>query len=121
MLVDIAARYQVESNAYPVREIVANQQVVSTLLPVIDRIGAVQKLVEANSRASQSGAWEGAMVTYALLKTESRGNALLRSALAPVREKMRLTFVTEDGTKTKLKRRAAPKAKGPAPAPPAAR
>jgi hypothetical protein len=90
----------------------ANQQVASTLVPVIERIGAVNTLIESMVRSSQSGAWEGAMVTYGLLKNEARGNAVLRNALTPVREKMRPTFVTAEGGKTKVKAKAAPKAPG---------
>ncbi len=112
MVADISTRYGVASKSFPVSTMLANQQVASTLVPVIERIGAVNKLIESMVRSSQSGAWEGAMVTYGLLKNEARGNAVLRNALTPVREKMRPTFVTAEGGKTKVKAKAAPKTPG---------
>jgi hypothetical protein len=72
---------------------------------VAERIVAVQKLVGAVMLVGQSGAWAASMVTYGLLKNEARGNALLRNALAPVREKLRPTYVTEEGGKTKVRGR----------------
>ena len=105
MVADISTRYAIVSAAYPTSVTLAKQQLVNTLSPVAERIGAVQKLVGAVLVVAQSGAWEGSMVTYGLLKNEARGNAVLRNALAPVREKLRPTYVTEDGGKTKVRSR----------------
>ncbi len=121
MVADISTRYAVTSAAFPTSVTLAKQQTVNTLSPVLERIAAVQKLVGAVISVGQSGAWEGSMVTYGLLKSEARGNAVLRNALAPVREKMRPTYETEEGTKTKLRSRSkgavAKAAQGKAPAP----
>lgn len=105
MVADISNRYQVLSAAYPIHVMLAKQQIANTLSPVAERIAAVQKLVGSIMTAGQSGAWEGAMVTYSLLKTEARGNAVLRNALVPVREKLRPTYQTEAGGKTKVRSR----------------
>jgi len=121
MVADIATRYTVGSASFPTSVTLAKQEIVNTLSPVAERIAAVQKLVGSVIAVGQSGAWEGSMVTYGLLKSEARGNAVLRNALAPIREKMRPTFETEDGTKTKLRSRSkgavAKAAKGNAAAP----
>ena len=106
MVADISKRYGVVSTAYPTSATLAKQQIVNTLSPVVERIGAVQKLVNAIISVGQSSAWEGSMVTYGLLKSEARGNAVLRNALAPVREKLRPTYETEAGTKTVMRSRA---------------
>jgi len=105
MVADLSARYAVASTAYPTSATLAKQQLVNTLSPVAERIGAVQKLVTAIIAVGQSAAWQGSMVTYGLLKSEARGNAVLRNALAPVREKLRPTYVTEEGGKTKVRGR----------------
>jgi hypothetical protein len=105
MVADLSTRYGVTSAAYPSTVTLAKQQIVNTLSPVAERIAAVQKLVASIITVGQSGAWEGSMVTYGLLKSESRGNAVLRNALAPVREKLRPTYETEDGGKTKVRSR----------------
>jgi hypothetical protein len=105
MIADLSTRYGVVSAAYPTQTTLAQQQIVNTLSPVAERIAAVQKLVGAILSVGQSGAWEGSMVTYGLLKSEARGNAVLRNALVPVRDKLRPTYQTEDGGKTKLRSR----------------
>ena len=105
MVADLSARYGVTSAAYPSTVTLAKQQIVNTLSPVAERIAAVQKLVGSIMTVGQSGAWEGSMVTYGLLKSEARGNAVLRHALAPVRAKLRPTYETEDGGKTKVRSR----------------
>jgi hypothetical protein len=105
MVADLSTRYGVTSAAYPSTVTLAKQQIVNTLSPVAERIAAVQKLVASIITVGQSGAWEGSMVTYGLLKSESRGNAVLRNALTPVREKLRPTYETEDGGKTKVRSR----------------
>lgn len=117
MVADISTRYGIASTSFPTSAILARQQLVNSLAPVVERIAAVQKLVVAVIAVGQSGAWEGAMVTYGLLKNEARGNAVLRNALAPVREKLRPTYQTADGGTTKLRSRSiAATAKGAAPA-----
>ena len=105
MVADLSTRYGVTSAAYPSTVTLAKQQIVNTLSPVAERIAAVQKLVGSVMTVGQSGAWEGSMVTYGLLKSEARGNAVLRNALAPVRAKLRPTYQTEDGGKTKVRSR----------------
>jgi hypothetical protein len=105
MVADLSTRYDVVSAAFPTDVTLAKQQIVNTLSPVAERIVAVQKLVGAVMLVGQSGAWAASMVTYGLLKNEARGNALLRNALAPVREKLRPTYVTEEGGKTKVRGR----------------
>jgi hypothetical protein len=105
LVADLSTRYGVASTAYPTNVTLANQAVVDSLGPVVERIGAVQKLVKAVVTVGQSAAWQGSMVTYGLLKQEARGNAVLRNALTPVREKLRLTYETEDGGKTKVRSR----------------
>jgi hypothetical protein len=105
MVADLSTRYGVTSAAYPSTVTLAKQQIVNTLSPVAERIAAVQKLVASIITVGQSGAWEGSMVTYGLLKSEARGNAVLRNALTPVREKLRPTYETEDGGKTKVRSR----------------
>jgi hypothetical protein len=106
MVADLSTRYSVTSTAYPMAVTLAQQQLVNTLAPLAERIGAVQKLVSTVVSTGQSVAWEGAMVTYGLLKTEARGNAVLRNALLPVRDKLRPTYETEDGGTTRLRSRA---------------
>jgi hypothetical protein len=105
LVADLSTRYGVASTAYPANVTLAKQAVVNSLAPVVERIAAVQKLVKAVVTVGQSAAWQGSMVTYGLLKSEARGNAVLRSALAPVREKLRLTYETEDGGTTKIRSR----------------
>ncbi len=107
MLADLSVRYDIVSHAFPTAAILARQELVKTLLPIIERISAVQKLVNDVSFIAQSEAWEGAMVTYGLLKSEGRGNAVLRKALLPVREEMRIKYTTAEGTKTVKRARAA--------------
>jgi hypothetical protein len=117
MVADLSSRYSVASTAYPTDVTLAQQQIVNTLGPVAERIGAVQKLVGSIITVGQSAAWSASMVTYGLLKSEARGNAVLRNALQPVREKLRPTYTTEDGGKTKVRSRSkkATTAKGAAP------
>jgi len=105
MVADLSTRYALSSAAYPTSVTLAKQQIVNTLAPVAERIAAVQKLVSSVIMVGQSGAWAGSMVTYGLLKNEARGNAVLRSALVPVRDKLRPTYETEDGGTTKLRSR----------------
>jgi hypothetical protein len=105
MVADLSGRYAISSTSFPISAILARQQLVNELAPVAERIAAVQKLVTSVIAMGQSGAWEGAMVTYGLLKSEARGNAVLRNALAPVREKLRVTYETEAGGKTVVRSR----------------
>jgi hypothetical protein len=105
LVADLSTRYGVASTAYPTNVTLANQAIVDSLGPVVERIAAVQKLVKAVVTVGQSAAWQGSMVTYGLLKSEARGNAVLRNALTPVRDKLRITYETEDGGKTKVRSR----------------
>jgi hypothetical protein len=105
LVADLSTRYSVASTAYPTSVTLAQQALVNTLGPVAERIGAVQKLVNAVISVGQSAAWEGSMVTYGLLKSEARGNAVLGNALVPVRDKLRPTYDTADGGKTKVRSR----------------
>jgi hypothetical protein len=107
---DLTARYRIESKSYPVPVILAQQDLVKKLAPVAERISATMKLVEDVSLMAQSAAWQGTMVNYGLLKNEARGNPVLRKALAPVRDEMRVKYVTPEGTKT-VKRSRSKKAK----------
>jgi hypothetical protein len=106
---DLSRRYMVASLSYPVDVMVAQQDLVVVLAPVIERVGAMLKLVENTSFIAQSAAWSAAMVNYGLLKSEARGNALLRNALGPVKEQMRVTYKTPEGSNTVKRGRAAPK------------
>jgi hypothetical protein len=105
LVADLSARYGVASTAYPSSVTLAKQATAEALSPVAERVAALQKLVKAVISVGQSGAWQGSMVTYGLLKTEARGNAVLRNALAPVREKLRPTYETADGGTTKVRSR----------------
>ena len=119
-IADLAQRYKVDSPSNPVQQMLANQKTAQTLLPVAERLLALGKLVQDATRFTRCASYTSATVLYAQLKAEGRTNPIVRGALAPLRESLRPTFVTPEGTKTHKASRRAPKApKGGGTTPPA--
>ncbi len=86
----LAGTFGVTSPSAPVADISANLAAATKLRMVLATVDALRDVLVGHALTIEASAWKGASTLYGVLQGESKGNPVLRKALAPVRDQLRV-------------------------------
>jgi hypothetical protein len=86
----LAGTYGIKSPSAPVADISANLASATKLRVVLASVDALRDVLAGHALATEANAWKGASTLYGVLQGEAKGNPVLKKALAPVRDQLRV-------------------------------